>query len=407
MKPHILIVTFEGLLSPVFQNQFVPIMLMLSTKLSFSIIAVEKHGLSRKKRIIQEKENLEKKGIRCYTIPLLVLPLKLSLPMNVVMVTLLTLVLMLVKKIDILHIRRYDANVAALIAKKIFGEKLIFDPRGLFLEEKISSGSWQRNGFRFWIYKYLENSILKQSDLVIAFSRPHRKYLQSTYGQKISEKVALIPNCVDLDKFKCQRKCGDDHFARKITLIYIGGTSYWHMVDEMIDFFKKLKRVVPSFFLYITYEDQRAIKKKFGESGLKSNDFTVMGVPPSEIPKYLCRADVGMALIAPSLAKEMCAPIKFVEYLAAGLPVVINSGIGETEEMVKKYRVGVLYDHMEMQMNIERLIKLLGESTIHQRCRSVAEKHFALDVAVCRLTEVYEKVLEGSKKGHQAKTERG
>lgn len=397
MKPNILVITFEGLLSPVFQNQFMPTMLTLSTKLNFSIIAVERHGLSRKKRIIQEKENLKKKGIRCFPIPLLLFPLKLSLPMNNAMVTFFTLALLLVKKIDILHIRRYDANFAALIAKKIFGKKLIFDPRGLFIEEKISSGSWQRNRFRFWIYKYLENSILKQSDAVIAFSRPHRKYLQSTYGQKISKKVALIPNCVDLDKFKCKRKYRDDHFAEKITLVYIGGASHWHMVDEMIDFFKELKRIVPSFFLYITYEDQRAIKKKFSESGLGPEDFTVMGVPPSEIPKYLCHADVGMALIAPSLAKKMCAPIKFVEYLAAGLPVVINPGLGETEEIVKKYRVGVLYDLKMMKTNIEKLISLLGESGIHQRCRSVAEKHFALDEAVNRLTEVYDKVLQSGK----------
>jgi glycosyltransferase involved in cell wall biosynthesis len=390
-KANILVITFEGLLSPVFQNQFMPTILKLSTKMNFSVIAVDRHGLSRKKRVVQERENLEKNEIRCYPIPLLMFPLKLSLPMNVAVVTFITLALMLLRKIDIVHVRRYDANLAALIAKKIFRKRVIFDPRGLFIEEKIRSGLWQRNRFRFWVYKYIEDSILRQADAVIAFSPLHRKYLVSTYGQRIGQKVMFIPNCVDLDKYR--RKHRNDRFAGKIALVYIGGASYWHMVDEMIFFFKSLKQKVPAFFMYLTYEGRHSIAAKFAKSELQPEDYCVASVPPERVAQYLTSADVGIALIEPSLAKRVCAPIKFVEYLAAGLPVVINPGIGETEEIVKRYRVGIIYKRRKIQGNVAALLSMLGEKDIRSRCRKVIEQHYALEVATKGLLNTYQRVL--------------
>jgi glycosyltransferase involved in cell wall biosynthesis len=392
MKANVLVVTFEGLLSPVFQNQFMQVVSRLSAELDFTIIAVDRYGQSRKKRVIRERENLEKKGIRCYSIPLLMLPLKLSLPMNVALVTFITLVLMLIRKVDIVHVRRYDANFAALIAKRIFRKRLIFDPRGLFIEEKISSRSWQRNRLRFRIFKYLEDSVLRQADTVIAFSRLHQEYLQRTYGMAIGEKVVLIPNCVDLDRFK---RRGREHYsAEKKILVYIGGASYWHMVDEMISFFKHLKQRVPAFFMYLTYERRHNIAAKFAKSGLQPEDYCVASVAPERIPQYLTSADVGIALIAPSLAKRVCAPIKFVEYLAAGLPVVINPGIGETEEIVKRYGVGIIYERQKIQRNIATLLRMLGGKDIHNKCRRVIERHYALDVATKSLSNTYRRVLQ-------------
>jgi glycosyltransferase involved in cell wall biosynthesis len=392
MKANILVVTFEGLLSPVFQNQFVQLVSRLSAELDFTVVAVDRHGQSRKKRVIEEKEHLEKRGIRCYSIPLLMLPLKLSLPMNVAMVTIITMVLLLFRKIDIVHVRRYDANIIALIARRVFRKRLIFDPRGLFIEEKVSSRSWQRNRLRFRIYKYLEDNVLKQADAVIAFSRLHQEYLQRTYGMAIGKKVVLIPNCVDLNRFK--RKDEEDYSTRKRILVYIGGASYWHMVDEMISFFKHLKQRVPAFFMYLTYERQHYIAAKFAESGLQPEDYCVASVAPERIPQYLTNADVGIALIAPSLAKRVCAPIKFIEYLAAGLPVMINRGIGETERIVKKYRVGIVYEEKKIQENITELLNMLREDDIRKRCRRVIERHYALDVATENLAKTYQNVLK-------------
>jgi len=54
----------------------------------------------------------------------------------------------------------------------------------------------------------------------------------------------------------------------------------------------------------------------------------VVEVPYEELPKFLRQADVGLATFRPNLMKDFAFPLKVVEYMASGLPVV---GIRNTE----------------------------------------------------------------------------
>jgi hypothetical protein len=39
---------------------------------------------------------------------------------------------------------------------------------------------------------------------------------------------------------------------------------------------------------------------------------------------------------------EVASPVKFGEYLASGLPVVMSAGIGDYSELVRRKKVGVI-----------------------------------------------------------------
>ena len=395
MKPEILLITFEGLLSPVFQNQFIPTARTLSRQYNVSLVTVEKNRLQNKEMITRQREILRKYGIRTFPLPSIWLPLKLSLPANVTMVWFVTCMLLLARKFHAIHIRRYDAIAVALLAKRIFRCSVIFDPRGMFVDEKIHSGRWRKDALRTWVYRHFEKKMLEKSDAVVAFSEPYKRHLENLYGQTLAKKIVSVPNSVDLSRFRDSGRRNDHHFGKRLTLVYIGGASYWHMVDEMIYFFRCLKQEVPCFFLYVAYEGRKVVARKFKNSDVDPNDYSVITVPPIEIPKWLSSGDVGIALIRPSLAKEMCAPIKFVEYLAAGLPVIINPGIGETEMIVRRYRVGIIYERTKIQRNIRALLNMLREKGIRQRCRDVVGRHYALEQAVKGLSEAYRMALQG------------
>ena len=393
MKPHILVITFEGLLSPVFQNQFVPLLSALSGQYHFTVLLVEKQCTANRRLIAYEAERLERKGIKVISLPLLRFPCKLTLLMNVGIVSLCAFVMVLVKGIDIVHIRRYDAIAAALLLKAIYRTPILFDPRGLFIEEKIKAGKWRKAGLRSRLSQLLERKIMQASDAVISFSEPHSDFLKDVYQQAVWSKVTVIPNCVDLKKFKFVHTHTKPRGNRKtITMIYIGGASYWHMIDEMIFFFKHLKQKVPCFFVYLTYENRNAVEEIFIKSGLKRDDYLIKSAPPERVVEYLSLAHFGIALIEPSLAKKVCAPIKFVEYLASGLPVVINQGIGDTETIINRYRVGVLYDHENVERNVTELLDLLADREVSRRCRSVVEQRYALSLAVDRLSRIYARI---------------
>jgi glycosyltransferase involved in cell wall biosynthesis len=394
MKPHILVITFEGLLSPVFQNQFAPVLSALSTRYKFTILLVEKHDAFRCKLIDQERDKLAELGIHAISLPLLRLPFKLTLLVNAFIVLFYTLLLVPVKKIDIVHIRRYDSIVVALLLKFLYQIRVVFDPRGLFVDEKISAGRWSAGGYRVSISRLLEKKILEKASAVIAFSHPHSEFVKNFHQRMVESKVTLIPNCVDLKKFSPRPRYNRKSRSKDgLVLIYVGGASYWHMIDEMIFFFKHLKERIPTFFMYLTYEDRDEVVNRFNEAGIQPRDYCITSVPPEKIAQHLTRADIGIALIEPSLAKKVCAPIKFVEYLASGLPVVINRGIGETEQVIEKYCVGVIYDRKNVDKRITELLTLLKSEDIYERCRSVVERHYNLDIAIDRLSSTYQRIL--------------
>ena len=52
-------------------------------------------------------------------------------------------------------------------------------------------------------------------------------------------------------------------------------------------------------------------------------------VPPAGMPAALVAGDVGLSFIQPCFSKTGSSPTKVAEYLACGLPVVVNAGIGD------------------------------------------------------------------------------
>jgi glycosyltransferase involved in cell wall biosynthesis len=100
--------------------------------------------------------------------------------------------------------------------------------------------------------------------------------------------------------------------------------------------------------------------------------------------------------LAPGISQHGGSPTKVGEYWAAGLPVVVTPGIGDTEEIIRRERVGVVvsefsgeaYDHA-----LSELLNLLEDPYLPGRCRAAAEKHYSLETACERLQELYSALI--------------
>ena len=76
-------------------------------------------------------------------------------------------------------------------------------------------------------------------------------------------------------------------------------------------------------------------------SGLDPEDYSADNLDFSDIPGALSGSDMSVMFYKRELSGAGCSPIKFAESLACGLPVVVNSGIGDTGEIIKKEGIGV------------------------------------------------------------------
>jgi glycosyltransferase involved in cell wall biosynthesis len=92
------------------------------------------------------------------------------------------------------------------------------------------------------------------------------------------------------------------------------------------------------------------------------------------------------------------SPTKIAEYLASGLPVITNAGIGDLDDVIAEDNVGVILDAFNRDSYV-RAVKgvkdLLLDRGVAERCRESARKRFDLaNVGGVRYRRLYRRVFE-------------
>lgn len=99
-------------------------------------------------------------------------------------------------------------------------------------------------------------------------------------------------------------------------------------------------------------------------------------VPHQEIPHWLDRADVGVAPY-PELDDFYFSPLKVVEYMAAGLPVVASS-VGQLRSLVQDGKTGLLVRPGDAESLASALVRLAEDRKLRlrmgRRARERAER---------------------------------
>ena len=120
-----------------------------------------------------------------------------------------------------------------------------------------------------------------------------------------------------------------------------------HLLEEVGRFFLRLKSYRADAFLRIlTYEATEPVRTTLEQLGLKPDDYWVGSVQPEEMPAYLQRAQIGISFRKATFAQIAASPAKISEYLAAGLPVVSNSGIGDLDQLLMNEGVGCVVEQV-------------------------------------------------------------
>jgi glycosyltransferase involved in cell wall biosynthesis len=167
----------------------------------------------------------------------------------------------------------------------------------------------------------------------------------------------------------------------------------------MADFFAAfLKQNREAHLLWLTTGSHDRVKQLMRARNVDADSFSVRAVASGEVPSYLAAADVGLAFIKRCVSKIASSPTKNGEYLACGLPLVINAGVGDSDLLINEWKAGVLIDdfseedYLKAGREIEAIVR---EPGVRESARSVAERVFDLGtIAGERYAALYEKVLE-------------
>jgi glycosyltransferase involved in cell wall biosynthesis len=249
--------------------------------------------------------------------------------------------------------------------------------------------------------KWLERIGFKRADQLVVLTRRMRDWIVEQ-GYAGAEKIEVIPCCVDSDRFYPQHDTADDganQAAERFELVYAGAVTGLYLLEQIGQFFLAVRALRADAFLRIlTKGDVAETAATLRSVGLRDEEFWIGSVLPADVPQYLQRARLGLSLRKPTFAQIASSPTKIPEYLLAGLPVVSNAGIGDTDKLVESERVGVVlssFDEHTLAAAAEQALALTEDPTLRARCIEVARRHFDLaSIGRAGYTNVYRRILE-------------
>lgn len=401
----VLYISYNGLLEPILPSQTVPYLKILSKNgFEFILLTFEKAGdLERagRENLKNIREDLKKERILWIWLVYHKYPARISTILDMIAGFAVSLYLIIKNKIDIIHVRGATPGIICLLLPRIFKFKLIFDTRGLLAEEYAGGGLWREGSLFFNLAKLAQKNLMRKADAVVILTkRHHKKSLEAPYFTKRNNYMDIIPCCVDLNRFRCDTQNHGDLLNKygigpDMLLVYPGKIGTFYLVKEMIEFCAYASSVIPGLkFLILTQDNERHVRQRMGA---RLDNKGVYFARPSfeEIPLLLRCASAGIFFINP-YKKFGSSPIKLGEFLACGRPVIINSGIGDTEELVTENRVGVVvknFSREEYSKRINELLELLKEGDeLTRRCRSTAEKNLSLEMGAKRYLDIYRRL---------------
>jgi glycosyltransferase involved in cell wall biosynthesis len=308
-------------------------------------------------------------------------------------------------KIDIIHARSYTPAILSYWVKKITQVKVLFDVRGLVIDECISQGLWKQWSFKTRFMRFFEVKCLQNADHIVAVSQNLKNYLlKLTNTEKRELPISVIPNCVDIDLF-----FRDNDFREKFkkeyrlegkeVLLYSGSLAPWQRIDQVVLFFSEYQKINRnSFLLIMTYDDTQALDSLLKEYLLPQDTYLILSTLPGESVKYYSVGDFGILFRQEGLISQVSAPLKFAEYLALKMPVIMSKSIGDVSDIAEKFEIGYVFNfssNLSLKNQCEEFHNkfVLRKHEVSPKCREIASQYFALSNAIERYRALYHALI--------------
>lgn len=305
----------------------------------------------------------------------------------------------------LVHCRSYISALVGLKCKQKYNSFFVFDMRGFWADERVDGKIWHlMNPIYSLIYGYFkrkERNFLHSSDHIVVLTHEAKKIIGAWLGDKKSSKnISVIPCSVDMSLFDFNNI---DHTRvnelRKnlnikpddFVLGYIGSIGTWYMLPEMLSFFKVLKsKKTNAKFLFISKEDKKLILNEAVKLGLNKSDIIITPSELDKIPYYSSLFTVSIFFIKACFSKKASSPTKQGEIMSMGIPIVCNSGIGDTDLIINESKSGILINDFTDSEYENAILKIDNALKIDKEdSRQVAKKYYDLNKATDSYIKIY------------------
>jgi hypothetical protein len=224
-----------------------------------------------------------------------------------------------------------------------------------------------------------EQQAVMKSDFNIAVSHQLVKYWQQEFNYHAKNHV-VIP-CTLTNSTNENLNLVEKQQKNTVKIVYAGGTSGWQSFEKVVDLLRDLlqrQSNVNVLFLIQEHEAVDGLISSFPDRCER------MFVAHEQVHSILQSCDYGILIRDKKVTNRVASPVKFAEYLSAGLSVLISEGVGDFSEFVTKHQCGIIIHDA-----IPELQPLSEEEKRHNR--TLCHQHFSKDSE--EIIKAYQKVL--------------
>lgn len=289
-------------------------------------------------------------------------------------------------------------GIPGYILSKFKKAKLIFEVRDVWPDIPIELG-FIKNKLVIKLLKKLELFIYKNSDQIITLSPGMYNNL---LNKGISEsKLSVIPNIANIplydsvkeDKNLIKKNLG---LENKFVCIHPGTMGFVNGLDNILDVAKKIYEIDKDIVFILVGEGKeknKLIEKKENEK--IENVFILDPMPKQDVVNLIKSSDIGIMSVINYKILEDNSANKFFDFLAAGLPIIINYKGWQGKEL-NDYNCGYSCEYTDTSDMALKIIELKNNEELFNEMKinskKLANQKYSLEVSLEKLYEVFNKV---------------
>lgn len=406
----VLYISYDGLLDPLGHSQIIPYLKGISSYAkTVNVISFEKSWFEDDE-IANLRDDLSLLNIAWH-------PLKFTSGMGAIgkvwdLLKLFTcsIYISISKSIHIIHARGHVSAQPAFLLKKIFSKKIIFDFRGLWVDERVDKGGWDlskaMHRTQYKLFKFQERLILQASDQIVVLTKKALNEIINIASVG-KERITVIPCCADFEHFSLQSpeklKISRNYLGIPIDSFvfgYIGSLGEMYITESLLRLFTLSHQLGRPFYkssqLLLITRDITLAKKLIFEHVPEPlhRHITIRSSSRDEIPMLIHAMNISVSFITATYARLGSSPTKIGECLATGVPVIVNAGIGDLENQINELKAGFILDKIN-----DKSLKLVLEKiesydfSVGKKLRDESKNIFGLDYAHFKYKNVYSRII--------------
>lgn len=381
----ILYLSYTGLCEPLGRSQVLNYMKKISLDFSVTIVTFEKLEDFGTENFRQIQSECDEYGIQWIAKQYHSTPRLAATLLDVFQMVAISYKILKKNRQAIVHCRSYVTGLAGLILNRLLQVDFVFDMRALWVDEITEGNTINKKSILTKALYKLEELLLKKSYSVISLTRVAIPYLVKKYSIESDSKFVVIPTCVELEKFSKSKKATNSKTVGTMGTI-VSGRVNKELIFKFFYFFNLLNANVKSKII------TRDPVTSFSSCEFFNSSIEVVAASSDTIVDELLELDFGFVFFTPGVSTLGTSPTRIGEMLSLGIPIIANKNVGDVEEIINKYNVGVVVESSSdksIAEAVQKAVLLWNDNEVSQRCKLAAKDYYSLSKGVETLKSVY------------------